>query len=112
MAEDDRIDRLIAALERFAQGPVPRRYLVRFPGYGAPDASCVVEAFNSEEAVQAAQLALYKGGHAPNLVRPAKDDDCIACGARLGKLGDQCDKCGRTREQQMNFLYDPWRECL
>lgn len=60
MAEDDRIDRLIAALERFAQGPVPRRYLVRFPGYGAPDASCVVEAFNSEEAVQAAQLALYK----------------------------------------------------
>lgn len=108
MTADERLDRLIAALERISKGPVPSRYLVRFPGCGGPDAACVVEAFSHDDAVKSAQIVLHRRGHDPCLVRPAKDDDCLACGAETSfRMGNTCEACGRTREQQMNFLRSP-----
>lgn len=108
MTADERLDRLIEALERITQGPAPRRYLVRFPGHGGPDFACVVEAYEHDDAVKAAQIVLYQRGQQPCLVRPAKDDDCLACGAQISfKMGNTCEACGRSLEQQMNFLRNP-----
>ncbi len=103
---DERFDRLLDALERFARGTVPRRYLVAFAGVYEKDVACVVEAFTDEEAVRSAQRVLYRSAHDPCLVRPAKDDDCLACGATTGHE-NTCEACGRTREQQTRFMHNP-----
>lgn len=102
---DDRIDHLIAALERLTQGAPARRFYVRFGGFGAsPPASTVVEAWSHDDAVKAASIRLRRKGHDPDLVRPALDTDCLACGGEHVIEQDYCRGCQRNREQQVAIM--------
>lgn len=103
---DDRIDRLVAALERLVQGAPARRYFVRFYSYyNYGSASCVVEAWSHDDAVKAARVRLLRNGHEPDLVRPALDTDCHAgCGNTNCDPDHDCQGCGRNREQQIAIM--------
>lgn len=102
---NDRIDRLIAGLERILQGSLPRRYWVEFDTLCGSRRARVVEAYSHADAVAAAQIAAHLRGHEPIFVRPALDTDCFGCGGtNLSDPDRFCARCGLSREKQVERM--------